>query len=186
MSVSLLAQRYATALAGAADSADALEDVERDLHILGRSLAVSVELGEALGNPQVPDAAKVGILRALFREPPNEVTEAFIRLVTDRGRAAYLTAIVAACIEAIEHLGGLRVADVRTATALTAEQEDALQERLSAHAGTQVHLRIQLDPALVGGLVVRLADTVFDGTVGAYLERLHSRLCGSLTSSAPA
>jgi len=186
MSVSLLAERYAAALAGAADSADSLEDVGRDLHVLDRSLAVSVELGHALGNPQVPDAAKVDILRALFREPPHEVTEAFIRLVAERRRAAYLTPIVAACLEAIEHRSGLRIAEVRTAMALSTAQQDALQAKLSAHAGTQVRLRVQLEPALVGGLVVRLDDTLFDGTVGAHLESLHRRLRGSSTTSAPA
>lgn len=186
MSVSLLAQRYATALAGAAASAGALEAVGSEMQVLGRALADSDELVQALESPQVPASIKADILRGMFRQPPHEVTEAFIRVVTDRGRAGYLVAMAAACADVIERRAGFSVAEVRTAMALTAEQQDALRARLSAYSGSQVRLKVRLEPELKGGLMVRLADTVFDGTVGALLEGLHSRLRGSPTSSAPA
>ena len=181
MSVSLLAERYAAALARAAASAGALEAVGRDMEFLGRAVAESAELAQALDRPRLPAAAKAAILRALFREPPHELSEAFIRLVTDRGRASHLGDIAAASVEAIEEQAGLGVAEIRTATALTPEQQEALRERLSSYAGRQVKLKVQLEPALKGGLMVRLADTVFDGTVGAYLEDVHRRLSGAST-----
>ncbi|MFH1571678.1 MAG: ATP synthase F1 subunit delta [Gemmatimonadota bacterium] len=184
MSSSLLAQRYAAALVGAAGSPEALAAVGRDLQSLGRALAASPELVQALGSPTVPAAAKARLLLALLAEPPQRVTEAFIHLVAERGRAPHVAAIAAACTAAIGHRTGVRVAEVRTAAALSPAQAEALQARLASWAGATVHLHVQLDPALKGGLTVRLGDTVFDGTVGTYLEALRRRLCGSPAPSA--
>ena len=179
MSVSLLAQRYATALAGAAVSSGALETVAGDMQTLGQALTVSDELGRALESPQVPATIKAAILRGIFRDPPHEVTEAFIQLITDRGRAGYLAAMVEACAEAIDRRSGFAVADVHTAIALTDEQQESLRARLSSFSGAKVRLSVRLEPELKGGLMVRLADTIIDGTVGSLLQGLHRRLCGS-------
>lgn len=183
MSLILLAERYATALASAAEDAGALEPVRQDLELLAGAVAESAELVQVLDRPRLPAEGKAAVLRALFRHPPHEVTESFIRLLADRGRAAHLEAIAAACIEAIDEKAGLLTAEVLTAAALTAEQEEALRDRLSSHVGSQVKLNVRLDPALRGGLKVRVADTVFDGTVGAYLEEVHRILSGSSPSA---
>lgn len=182
MSLSLLAERYATALSSAAERDGALEPVRQDLEFLGAAVAASPELVHVLDRPRLPAEGKAAVLRALYRQPPHELTEAFIRLLTDRGRAAHLGPIAAACIEAIDEKAGLKVAEIQTAVALTAEQEEGLRDRLSSYVGSHVKLKVHLDPALTGGLKVRVADTVLDGTVGAYLVELHRILSGSASS----
>ncbi|CAI8026460.1 ATP synthase subunit delta [Geodia barretti] len=73
---------------------------------------------------------------------------------------------------------GIIGAEVRSAVALSEEQCQRLQARLEHHSGRKVRLEVQVDTSLRGGAVVRVGDTVFDGSVNTYLERLQARLAG--------
>ena len=60
---------------------------------------------------------------------------------------------------------------------------DRLQERLSAHTGSRVQVEVQVDPDLGGGIIARIGDKVFDGSVETQLARLHRRLVGAPSAS---
>jgi F-type H+-transporting ATPase subunit delta len=70
-------------------------------------------------------------------------------------------------------------AQVRAAFELSADQVERLVARLSAYTGKQVRLEVQLDRSLRGGMIARVGDTVFDGSLATQLERLHQRLVGT-------
>ena len=70
-------------------------------------------------------------------------------------------------------------AEVSTAVPLTPEQETRLTESLQTLTGKTIKLTTQIDPTLVGGVVVRIGDTVMDGSVRGKLERLERQLSGA-------
>ena len=67
-------------------------------------------------------------------------------------------------------------AQVRVPAALEAAEEDRLREALEARTGKKLRLRITVDPSLIGGLVVRIGDTVYDGSVRYRLDALRTRM----------
>ena len=68
------------------------------------------------------------------------------------------------------------VAEVRTAVALTSDQQDRLRAALANATGRNVTVKVVVDPAVLGGVVATIGDTVIDGTVRTHLEQLKSRL----------
>ncbi|MFH1085913.1 MAG: F0F1 ATP synthase subunit delta [Chloroflexota bacterium] len=66
---------------------------------------------------------------------------------------------------------------VRTATALTAGEQERLQRALERYTGQPVALRVELDPTILGGMWVRVGDIVMDGSLRGRLEELRRHLC---------
>jgi F-type H+-transporting ATPase subunit delta len=68
------------------------------------------------------------------------------------------------------------VAEVRSAVALSEDQQRRLGDALAKAVGTPVNIRVIVDPSVVGGLVATVGDTVIDGTVRTNLDRVKARL----------
>ena len=100
----------------------------------------------------------------------------FLRLLVQRRRIGLLPEIARGFLDLLDRRSGLATAQVTSAAALTPEQEERLRERLAAYTGLQIRLDTNVDPGLGGGLVARVDDLVFDGSVGTQLERLRARL----------
>ena len=74
---------------------------------------------------------------------------------------------------------GIVEAEVRSAVALSPEQEERLRQQLAGYTGKIVKLRTGVDARIRGGMVARIGDTVFDGSLTTQLQRLHRRLAGA-------
>jgi F-type H+-transporting ATPase subunit delta len=68
------------------------------------------------------------------------------------------------------------VAEVRSAVALTADQQDRLRAALANATGRNVDLKVNVDPSVLGGLVATVGDTIIDGSIRTRLDQLKSRL----------
>ena len=159
-----------------ADAAGQLDDVEDELFRFGRVVAAEPALRAALADPALPRERKRDLVAALLE---GKATPATLRLVTEaaqypRGRSleASLDAYARLAAQQRERL----VAVVRTATELSAAQRDRLTAALARIYGRDVHLNVVLDPEVIGGLSVKIADDVIDGTVAGRLETVRRRL----------
>ncbi len=171
-----------TAVRAAIIGADAdghLDDLEDELFRFGRVVEASPPLRAALADPGLPRDRKGGLLAALLE---GKVTRPTLQLVTEaalypRGRSleANLDVYGRLAAQQRERL----VAVVRTATELGPAQRDRLAAALARMYGREVHLNVVLDPAVIGGLSVRIADDVIDGTVAGRLETVRRRLLGA-------
>jgi F-type H+-transporting ATPase subunit delta len=103
-------------------------------------------------------------------------TTQLISMVVGSGRTRDLPAIVDKLVARASTAKHLEVAEVRTAVALTADQEARLAAALANTTGKQVNLKVIVDPSVLGGLVATVGDTVIDGTVRTRIEQLKSRL----------
>ncbi|MFC4610561.1 F0F1 ATP synthase subunit delta [Streptomyces maoxianensis] len=168
----------ATADLTAAQRAGALDDVEDELFRFGRIVESSTALRAALTDKSAPASAKGGLLRSLLGGKAKPVTERLVvRLVTrPRGRS------LEAGLESLSKLAAARrnrmVAVVTSAVPLTDQQRQRLGAGLARIYGREMHLNLDVDPEVLGGLVVRVGDEIIDGTIVARLDEANRRIAG--------
>ncbi|GAA1149996.1 F0F1 ATP synthase subunit delta [Streptomyces hebeiensis] len=168
----------ATAELTQAERVGALDDVEDELFRFGRIVESSPELRSALTDRSATSAAKTGLLRDLLGGRANPATERLVeRLVTrPRGRS------LEAGLQALSRLAAARrnrlVAVVTSAVPLTDRQKQRLGAALSKLYGHPMHLNLDVDPEVLGGISVRVGDEVINGTVAERLDEATRRLAG--------
>ncbi|MEU4267208.1 F0F1 ATP synthase subunit delta [Streptomyces sp. NPDC026092] len=162
----------------AAQQAGALDDVEDELFRFGRIVSSSTELRSALTDKAATTAAKSELLRSLLGGKANVVTERLIiRLVTQpRGRS------LESGLESLSKLAAARrdrmVAVVTTAVPLSDQQKQRLGAVLAKLYGRQMHLNLDVDPSVLGGISVQVGDEVINGTIAERLDEASRRLAG--------
>lgn len=172
-------RRYAVTLLEATAERQADAAVRADLDGLQATLESSPELQEFVANRLLDPEAFTKTFESLFEGKLHALTLNFLRLLAERRRVHLLPAIVECVRELLAESAGISTAQVRSAVALTPEQVESLEKRLAAHTGGSVQVTVEVDESLRGGLIARIGDTVYDGTVETQLARLHRRLTGN-------
>jgi F-type H+-transporting ATPase subunit delta len=167
---------YARGLFEIARAEGTIDEVEDELFRFARSYEGSDELRNALSDEQIPAAKRQAIIEDLLGGNVTGTTTQLISMVVGSGRARDLPAIVDKLVATASTAKNLEVAEVRTAVALTADQETRLAAALANATGKQVNLKVIVDPSVLGGIVATVGDTVIDGTVRTRIEQLKSRL----------
>jgi F-type H+-transporting ATPase subunit delta len=171
-----VARRYAKALLEEARTAGALDAVDADLALVGETVAESRDLQLVLGSPVVAPDKKRRVVEALFAGKIGTHVQRFVGFLFDKGREDLLGGVAEAYRTLRDAEQGVAEAQVRVPAALDAAEEARLKDALEARTGMKLRLRVTVDPALIGGLVVRIGDTVYDGSVRYRLEALRDRL----------
>lgn len=168
-----MAARYATALYALASEQKNLSTVEADIASLNNALHMSQDLQAALHNPRLGRVALQKILAALADQMQlNTATKNFLGVVAMNGRAALLPAFAKMFLEMAASKRGEQVAEVTSAQPLTDEQRNALMANLETAGGQKVTLQLKQDPALLGGLKIKLGSKLYDGSLQGQLARL--------------
>ncbi len=170
--------RYARAFADVVASAhlDAAA-MDRQLDDFLGTWDGSVELRELFANPAVPAPQKVGILDklnaklGLQRELRN-----LIAVLINNDRIAQIHDVVAGYRTEMQERLGIRQAEIVTARELSEPERGSLIAGVGQLAGAQVQATFKLDKSILGGTVVRIGSTVYDGSVRGRLERLREAL----------
>ncbi|MER5637685.1 F0F1 ATP synthase subunit delta [Kitasatospora sp. NPDC002227] len=162
----------------AADKAGKLDNVEDEVFRFGRIVAGSYELRSALTEPKATAEAKAELVKKLLG---GRAEAASVRLITTlvvhpRGRS------LEQGLDAYSKLAAARrdrvVAEVTTAVPLLDSQKERLSAALTRLYGRQVHLNIDIDPEVRGGVRVQIGDEIIDGTVSSRLEGARQALEG--------
>lgn len=172
----LAARRYALALTQEAAHTGQTDAVDADVVFLGETLDNSRELVLLFQSPVVPREKKENVLKALFADRVSPLTMRFLHLLVSKQREALIPAVVEAVRVLRDLNSGTVEASVRTARPLSEADLARLTSSLEARAGQTVRLKVDVDPALIGGLVVRLGDVVYDRSVRHQLETLRGQL----------
>jgi F-type H+-transporting ATPase subunit delta len=177
MSASRIARRYAAAVFHIAEREGAVADVAADLRLIQATAEESPALLSLMKAPLVPKPKKLSTLHGLFdahlRSP---LTARFISLLVERNREEVLSEIGTAFGEMADEHAGIVPVEVRSVIALTEEQMDRLKARLDSLTGKNTRLEPRLDPILIGGMLIRIGDTIYDGSVRGYLEQFGDRI----------
>ena len=178
MNVSSLARRYAAALFGAAKDTGRIDKVESDLGLIGYSLENVPRLKSVLSHPMIPSAKKKQIVSEVFKGRIEDITLNFVKLLIDKRREEIVGSIEQDYVQIANEHRGVVPALITSAYPLTEEEKTALQAKLSKFTGMQVEIEILENPELIGGLIVRIGDTVIDGSIKGYLAALREKLLG--------
>jgi F-type H+-transporting ATPase subunit delta len=169
--------QYANALADIALAQGAAEPASKQLTDFGAAYAESAELRNFLASPAVSHEAKHGVIEKIAaRLGASKIIRNFLYVITDHQRSSILPEIIAAFQQVIRRRQGIAEAEIVSAMELRPAQKADFTKTLERLSGKKVVAQYSLDPALLGGAVVRLGDTIFDGSVRERLNRMRERL----------
>ncbi|HEX8871632.1 MAG TPA: ATP synthase F1 subunit delta [Candidatus Acidoferrum sp.] len=169
--------QYANALADIALEQGAGDAAQKQLGDFAAAYAESAELRNLLANPAVTREAKHGVIEKLTaRLGASRIIRNFLFVIVDNQRTMLLPEIVDSFAKVIRQRQGVAEAAVVSAAELDAAQKTQLQQTLERITGRKIQPKYSLDPALLGGAVVRIGDTIYDGSVRSRLNEMRARL----------
>ncbi len=174
-----LAKRYATALVEIAQEQNALDKYARDLDSLGQLVNESRDFREILTNPVFTreDKKKIAgpVLQKLGADP---MVINFVYLLIDRKRIDQLSGIEKAFRAKVDEIRGITRGEVISAEPFNTQQLGRVTDTLAKVTGKQVVVTTKVDASLIGGLIARVGDMVFDGSIRTQLNQLQESLKG--------
>jgi len=176
MRTSEVAAAYARTLFELASLSDSVDATDAGLAKVVGAVRGELQLREALTDISVPVEAKRAVLREIFGENVTPEALAVVTLLVERDLAAALPDVARAYGEIAESERGIVAASVTTAVPLDDEMRASLTEKLAASLGRPVSLRETVDPAILGGVVIKVAGRVLDGSVASQLEGVRRAL----------
>ena len=175
MAVAGAAKRYAHAAFDLARQQQALDAWERDLD---RAVGVvqNPQVSEFFDSPAIPEEAKQLAITQLLPGEAERYVRNLLLLLLERRRLAQLPQVAEVFHDLVLQERGMAVAEVTTAVALTPQEAEQVRARLRDLIGKTVDMRARVDPAIIGGLVVRVGDDLIDGSVRTQLHQLRQRM----------
>ena len=169
------ARRYAEAAFQLATRDNALDAYGDGLDLATRMLSGTEVLG-LLRNPARPIADRTGLVTTLLEKRVPEQVLKLVALLVARGRIDRLATVTAEFRRLLNEQRGVVEAVATAASPLTNDETAALSRKVARMTGRTVDLRVDVDESLIGGLTVRVGDTLYDASVRGRLERLRERL----------
>jgi F-type H+-transporting ATPase subunit delta len=170
--------RYASAFA------DVVTDARLDTAAIDRQFSDflatwggSAELRTFFVNPAIPAAQKIGILDTLKAKLGlQKELRNLLAVLISNNRIGHVVEVAAAYRRILQQQSGIRPAEIVTARELSADERGALVAELAKLAGAKLDPSFKLDSSILGGAVVRIGSTVYDGSVRGRLDRLKEAL----------
>lgn len=169
--------QYAKALADIALEQGAGAAALKQVGDFAALYAESAELRNFLTSPAVDRKDKHGVIEKLAaRLGTSKIVRNFLFVIVDHSRTALLPEIVATFRTVMRQRQGVTEADIASATELSAAQKAELASTIERITGKRVEAKYSLRPELLGGAVVRVGDTIYDGSLRTRLDELRTRL----------
>lgn len=169
--------RYAKSLAEVVFEENTDEKVTEDLKTYSEIFRAVPDFLEALDSPAIPREAKEKLLDELMvRYPVYSTTANFLRILLQNNRIRYFQEILDSFIKSVNEYKGIVSARVTAATPLSQQEAKGLEERLAEITGKTVNVELQTDANLLGGIVVQIGSTNFDGSIRTKLAEMKRRL----------
>ena len=173
----VIAQRYATALLELGLETRELDSLVDEVQRAARAYAGSDDLRRVLADPLIPALAKQQIVLEIAAGLGlGQTAKNALALLVDRRRIQALPAIAERLRELADERRGVVRAEVLTAMPLPEEYFTQLQQQLERVTGRRIALDRKLDPSLISGVVARVGDTVYDGSLVSRLKKLQETM----------
>lgn len=156
--------------------AEGVTGADDEIFRFAQALEANDELRNVLSDPYVPAERRQQVVEDLLQGRASDVTRAAVSLVVGAGRAGDLPAIARALLAKRAAAVGKEVAEVRSAVDLTDDQKARLTDSLKQATGRDVDVKVVIDPAVLGGVVTTIGDTVIDGSVRSRLTQVKNHL----------
>ncbi|MBW3096715.1 F0F1 ATP synthase subunit delta [Pseudohoeflea coraliihabitans] len=175
--ISGVAERYASSLFELASADNAIDAVAKDLDQFNALIEGNDELKRLISSPVFASDDQFGAISAIVAKSGlGPLSGNFLKVVARNGRLDVLPGIMAAYHQIVARERGEVTAYVRSAHALSSAQEQELASTLSSATGKKVSTRVTVDPALLGGLVVKVGSRQIDTSLRTKLSTLKHAL----------
>jgi F-type H+-transporting ATPase subunit delta len=172
-----IAKRYARAFFEIAQEEKQFERYYDELQSFSGVVEKNENLKEFLANPIFDQKEKRDVVDAVLQKISMAgITANFLRLLADKGRIGILADIVACYRELMDKALKKQRVQVKTAFPLNAELTDRLKAGLAGLTGKEVEVTIEQDASLLAGIVVRVGDTLYDGSIKTQLNNIRNLL----------
>jgi F-type H+-transporting ATPase subunit delta len=152
----------------------------QELHSIESLLAESDQLRRVLENPSIPGDRKRAVLDAITTKlGTTRQVRNFVAVLTDHRRLPLFSEILKQLQQELDDRQGLAEAKVSTARQLTDPEKQALETEIAKLTGKKVRAKYEQDASLLGGAVVQVGSTIYDGSVKGQLEKIREQLMES-------
>jgi F-type H+-transporting ATPase subunit delta len=175
--ISNISKRYARAFFDIAREQNKIEEYYQELSQFDSVISQNKSLKEFLANPIFEQASKKGVVEALIGKMGlTGMTASFLRVLVDKKRIDILNDIVVCYRQLMdEALKKVRV-NVKTAFPLSEEMKSFISSNLEKAMGRKVDMTVEEDASLLGGVVIRVGDTLYDGSIKNQLNNMRNLL----------
>lgn len=174
------AQRYASALFDLAKEKAALEAVSADFAAFGKLLRENADLSRLIASPAFGREEKTKALTEIAEKAGvSDLLKKFIGAISANGRARDIPAAQAAFDALYAKQRGVKRVVARTAEAMNDEQRGRINDILAKAVGGEVDLTEEVDPALIGGVQLRIGSQLVDASIATKLDRMNTAMKGA-------
>jgi len=173
-------RRYAEAAFELATRDDSVDAWQRDL-TLAAEMARDERVARIVDSPAVPFGQRRKVVEQLLGKHVSPGVLNLALLLAKRGRFGVMPSVSSEYDAKVRQARGIVAATVSTPEPLSARELAAVQVRVELLAGAKVELATSVDPALLGGLTIKIGDRLIDASVRGRLERLRGRLVQGTT-----
>ena len=175
-----LADRYAAALYDLADEQGSLDEIVDQAQALGRLIDESADFRRLLGSPLIDVKQATQAARAVLEgQDFSPIIVRFVGVIAANRRLSKLRGIVSAFSALVASKRGVVTAHVTTAHGLSLPQREAVRARLIEAGYGNVNIDEQVDPSILGGLVVKIGARLYDNSIKSRLQRLQFAMKGA-------
>ncbi len=155
-----------------ADANALVDRFEQEIRQLADLLENSAELRELAGNPVVDAESKKAVLKQVTADA-HAFLRNFLLLLADKRRIVFLEEICAAFLALVRERKGIVLAEVTAAVELSDAQQIAVREKVKAMTdASDVEVRVDIDPSLIGGVIIKVGSQVLDASLRGQLRRI--------------
>jgi F-type H+-transporting ATPase subunit delta len=177
LSISDIAKRYGQALFGIAEEEKNYEKYCKDLMRFSAVLNENEKFKEFLFNPVFDkDDKKAVVSNILEKIDISSISANFLKLLVEKGRINILEDVVKAYQQLMDEALNTARVNVKTAFPLSSDLIAEVKKAMEGLTKKQVEMVIEEDPSLLGGIVVKIGDTLYDGSIKAQLDKIRELL----------
>ncbi len=170
-----VAKRYINGLLQVAQQQNKVEEVEKALAAIDGMIRDRADLRDVLFHPTIPRQHKKSLLHKLMGDCP-DLFKRFVDFVVDKKRERIFECAYEEYRDSADHLRGVVRGRIKSATALTGDQEQLLATELGRTLGKKVVLDYEVDAGMLAGMQVFIGSYIVDGSLTSRLNRLHKHL----------
>jgi len=176
MNLSKINVRYAKALFSLGKERGEIMTLHKEISGIYNLCRESEDFTRLLNNPIISTSQKREIFQEIFKESVSELTLQFVLLVADNHREPELPGICRNFIDMVRADQGIMPASVTTAEKLSEATLERVRQSLVKETGKEIELTEKVNPGIIGGLILRIEDLQYDGSIVTQLKKIRAAL----------
>ncbi len=179
MDHSAIAVRYAKAFFATAKEKGLLDSLKTDIELVFSVCTESADFILLLESPIVKTSKKAQLISSIFKGKVNELTLSFLMLITDNKREIHIPGICRNFLELTRKDQNIKSALLTTASEIDSNSIKKIEQLLGKELNATIELSTQINPEIIGGLILRLDDKQYDASVATQLNKIKQKLLES-------